>query len=126
MQSSTLPATLGRSAASPRQGNGHQPVVTEAWGEPGPQPPPSSSFLPDIREGAHGSRMSNRQANSIFTLTTDVPSPEALRGEARIRGLKNELQTVKNHYAQELQVRASLSLAPHRASIPASSYCSIP
>lgn len=55
--------------------------------------------------------MSNRQANSIFTLTTDVPSPEALRGEARIRGLKNELQTVKNHYAQELQVRAAQGIA---------------
>ena len=34
-----------------------------------------------------------------------MPSPDALRGEARIRGLKNELVTARNRFEQEIQVR---------------------
>ena len=118
-QTASLPASH-RGVPSPRLPGGgsnagnspmYQPQITEAWAEP-PQPSVNSPshFLPDIREhAARGPTMGPgggglRGLPAGFTLPPEVPSPESLRGEVRIRGLKNELLTAKNRFEQELQV----------------------
>jgi hypothetical protein len=95
-QTAPLPAQRGPNPAQEASpSGGYKPVVTEAWAEPAAGP----TFLPNINARVSGS-------GNGFSAYADVTSPEALRGEARIRGLKNELAAAKNFHAQELMVRA--------------------